>query len=448
MQKKIMLALIISSSGVINAQEGSAGAGSTAMPPIVEVERPVPSLAEASAAMAESTIPVQTMAAELSTQTPSAALSTVEVAPLPAETIELVESTPQQPLVAPVPSQQAPMISVEAPAFSKTPADNVRAPGAMPPMQIVEPQQFEQSDMEIKGIDTVNVNEAKGNWLYKRIWWEKAEDRYAKIKQLTDKLIDVRMDFFLKRNGIDRMLFEFYSDVGFRQGEFADITNYLTRQLEQERKAEGALDEKELEILNTLTQEKKNIEQMQLGIQTLGKIDKALEDALLKLTEQLHQAKYYEQQSWEIFKAINREISDKKARELFYTMDTYWRNLNSINAYLSDAFSTYFEQLIQKLTQESDKIKTSVQALSEKGISLQAQSLAMRKECKMPAQDEEQEQETEQTTGFLGGAWKIIMAPFNAIGSVFGGMYNWVAGLFGGSADEVMLAKPARRASE
>lgn len=425
MQKKIMLALIISSSGVMSAQEG-----------VTSIEAAAPAQALTSVAAPGEQAPIAQVPVE---QPIPVSESVVQPEPV---------ATPMEPVQATQSAQPSMQTTSPAPAVepvSAQPAAEV--PPAQPQTQVVEPQLFEQADIEIKGIDTVDVQEPKGNWLYKRIWWEKAERTYEKIKQLTDKLIDLRMDFFVKRNQIDRLLIEFYSDVGFKHGELSELMDYLTRQLEQQRTQEGSLDEKERDILATLNDEKKSIEQMQQGLQTLGKIDQAVEDALLKLIEQLNQAKFYEQQSWEIFKAINRELSDKKARELFYTMDTYWRNLNSINAYLSDAFAKYFEQLTQKLQQESDKIKTTVQALGEKGINLQAQSMAMRKECKMPAKDEEQK-ETEESTGFLASVWRIVTAPFRAIGSVFGGLYDWVTGLFGGSSEDIVVAKPSRRASE
>src|SRR5689334_7513565 len=31
-----------------------------------------------------------------------------------------------------------------------------------------------------EGIDTVSLEDAQGNWLFKRVWWERAEDRYGK----------------------------------------------------------------------------------------------------------------------------------------------------------------------------------------------------------------------------------------------------------------------------
>ena len=84
----------------------------------------------------------------------------------PIETAAVAQPTPvEQPQPAPVPMQPAP----------------------------ISPEQPEQDEIEIKGIDTVDINEPKGNWLYKRIWWEKAERTYEKIKQLTDKYFSLNL---------------------------------------------------------------------------------------------------------------------------------------------------------------------------------------------------------------------------------------------------------------
>jgi hypothetical protein len=443
MQKKIMLALLISNGIIVcQAPEPEQPAAQTN-----EAAQP----AQANATSTEMPVAAQPKTAEQpEAKTTETATPATEVAPVsqPIEQPKAAEA--EQPTEAPVPIQApqetAPeMQSTEQPKVVETETTQVPQEPEFKP----QPQEPEEEEIEIKGIDTVDINEPKGNWLYKRIWWEKAERTYEKIKQLTDKILESRMNFFVKRNELDRQIVEFYSDLGFKQGELSELISFSMRQLEQERKTEGSLSEKEREFLELLTQEKNNIEQLQQGNQNILKIDRALEDALMKLVEQLNQAKYYEQQAWEHFKAINRELSDKKARELFYSMDTYWRNLNSINGYLSDAFAKYFDQLGEKLQEETDKIKTNAQALSEKGISLELQATAMKKECKIPAKEEAQPEEPEQPAGLLGSLWGWITAPFSAVSSGLGQIYESIAGLFGGSSSgELVLTKPVRKSAK
>ena len=410
MQKKIVLALIMSSSAISFAQEAEQAIQdlATAQVPVV-AEEPV------------------------AVSQPEVSLPSIEEQPasVPQEVVPAVEQVSQ---LVPAP----------------TPSPVVETPVAPAPIEHVQiPQEpSEEEEIEIKSLDTVSVNEPKGNWLYKRIWWEKAERLYEKIKQLADKIMEFRSVFFTRRHDLDHAVLDpFYLTLGVQQGELSEIILFFTQKLEQEKQDETVLDEKEVALRNAIAQEKKNLEQLQKDSQNVIKIEHALDDALMKLIEQLNQARYYEQQSWDNFKAINRELSDKRARELYYGMDTYWKNLNSINSYLSDAYTKYFDQLTVKLQQETDKINNTIQGLKEKGIDIRAQAQLMKTSCKAPVKEAE-EVAQEESSGILGTVWNIIKAPFSFVGSAVAGIFDWVSGLFGGgSSDEITLVKPARAAA-
>lgn len=302
----------------------------------------------------------------------------------------------------------------------------------------------EQDEIEIKGIDTVDIAQPKGNWLYKRIWWEKAEHLYEKIKQLANKISEQRIVFFLKRHELDRTVIDpFYLSLGMEHGGLEEITSYLTAQLEQDRAAGQELDEKEQQLLDTISNEKKTLEQLGQGGQRVAKLVNALEDALIKLLEQVSQARNYEELSWKAFTAINRELSDKRARELYYNMDTYWKNLNNINAYLSDSYTKYFEQLTNKVKEEVDSIQGTIQGLKEKGVDIKMQAQKLRTGCKIT--DSEQEaQQPQESTGVLSTIWGWIKAPFVLIGDTISGIF----GMFGGGNEEVVLVRPAAKATQ
>lgn len=337
---------------------------------------------------------------------------------------EVMTSSPTETPAIPTSTQ---MTEPAAPAVVVEPTPEVQ-----PTEPVLTP---EQEEIEIKGIDTVDIAQPKGNWLYKRIWWEKAERLYEKIKQLANEISESRMVFFLKRHELDRTVIDpFYISLGLEQGGLEEITSYLTSQLSQDR-ASGELNEQEQKLLDTITQEKKTLEQINQGSQRIAKLMSALDDALIKLLEQLNQARNYEQLSWDAFKAINRELSDKRARELYYNMDTYWKNLNNINTYLSDSYAKYFEQLTAKVKEEVTAIQGTIQGLKEKGVDIKLQAQKLRTGCKVSAdQDVEEQQES---TGIFSRIWGWIKAPF-----VF--FADTVSGLFGSGPEEVISAKPAK----
>lgn len=433
MQKRIILALGISSIvGLVVAQEAP-----TEVTSLVAEQNQTPEVVKETVA-AES-VPGQTgdTSTIKSTSDSSASAPTEQTAgqTAPSETSEPAPQaavTTSEPSPASIQDSSVTEQKKEFPALVAT---------SLPIGESSESDDSDQ-DLEIKGIDTINVAEPKGNWLYKRIWWEKAERTYEKIKQLAEKIQEARILYFARRTDLDRNTMDpFYLGQGFNQGELTEIISYLTNQLDQERK-DGSLDEKEQVLLNALTEEKKTLENLQKGVKAVANIDRALDDALLKLSEQLNQAHLYEQQAWENFKSINRELSDKRARELYYGMDTYWRNLNNINTYISDSFSQYFDQLADRVKQEIEKIKNTMDALKENGIDIQLQAQKL-KAGKPTELEEEVAAETSESKGIFGTVWHWVKTPFVVVADMFGGLFGLITGS-GNNAEELTLARPER----
>jgi hypothetical protein len=92
----------------------------------------------------------------------------------------------------------------------------IEAPAPIEEEPIVIPEETEMQAPA--GIDTVSLENPQGNWLYKRIWWERAEERYEKIRLLVDAVWESRTIFFVKRNELDRNVLDpFYLNVGIGQ---------------------------------------------------------------------------------------------------------------------------------------------------------------------------------------------------------------------------------------
>ena len=367
----------------------------------------------------------------------------VETAPVEAVPTATAEPETVAPILPVTETEAAPVVTSVAQPQQEEAATVIETPESIPPVSAGPDSAavLAQSDqeIEIKGIDTVDVHEPKGNWLYKRIWWEKAERLYEKTKQLADKILELRLSFFTRRYDLDhRVLDPFYLGLGLDQSELSDVISYLMQESDKKLVTDQE-NQKEPERENVVNVEKKTLEQLQQEVQRVTKINHAIDEALMKLIEQFNQARFYEQQSWENFKAINRELNDKKARELYYGMDTYWKNLNNINNYLSDAFTKYFEQLTTKIQQETNTVKTTLQALKEKGIDIQVQAQKMKRPPTPVKETQEAEEEETEPQGLLGTVWNWITAPFVLIGDTVTGTYNWITHFFRGTEPEETL---------
>src|SRR5438105_2755246 len=53
---------------------------------------------------------------------------------------------------------------------------------AKPPVEQIKPE----------GIDTVSLEDPQGNWLFKKIWWERAETLYGKIREAVTSIWESR----------------------------------------------------------------------------------------------------------------------------------------------------------------------------------------------------------------------------------------------------------------
>lgn len=391
----------------------------------------------------------------------SSTASTPETSAAPTETQEAQPPVTEEPAAQPTAekssTESAPLTQGENPAeeaqtkpeekpeqTAQAPTEEPKTEAEVPPMPSAPTPQEHPSEQapiddefagqaEIKGIDTVDMEEPAGNWLFKRVWWERAESAYGKIKVLADSIADKRTQFFTKRTELDRTVFDpFYLNVGINQGEILQTVNYFINKINELRTTQGELNEHERELLDNLMNEKNSLEQLKNDVEGIMQLDHAIDDALLKMMDQINLVRNYERQAWENFKAINRELSDKKARELYLAIQTYWRNINEINGYLSNSLAGYFDGLVGKAQEQVNRIKTALEALKEKGINIKEQA-ALLDTCPAPAKPEVEEEieiEPEPQRGIFGTIFYYITWPFRMIGNAFSGIFSWITSWF------------------
>ena len=206
------------------------------------------------------------------------------------------------------------------------------------------------------------------------MWWEKAQVKYERIKGFVGDVMESRMRFFTKRTELDRDVFDpFYTEIGLSQGELQGVLDGLVSRMQQEREEEGMLNEQERTFLESLHVEKKTVEKMRTDVKSINKVDYAIDDAIQKLMEQINLARGYEKQAWQNLKSIGKELSDKKARELYFGMDTIGKNIQAIHEYIKGPFSQHFDMLASTAEEKTSSVKSAAQSLKEKGLDLKKQ---------------------------------------------------------------------------
>ncbi len=327
-------------------------------------------------------------------------------------------------------------ITAVAPAMNQSVSD---AAAPQEEVEIVAPDKPMETDT---GIDTLEIEEPGGNWLVKRMWWEKAEEKIEKIEKSIELINDSRTIFYDKRDQLDSNLFEpFYIEIGLDQGQLEEVITYLLQELQEKREKDVVLDREALEFRKKIETEKKVLEDLKVDIASIQKIDIAVDEALDKLVEQINLTRKYRKDAQQLFKDIAKVLDHEKARELYYKMDAAWQNIKGVQDYISGKFTEYVNQLNKNAEEQVSRIKTVMNDLEKKGLSLKDQfkkrktDAQKEEERKLLAEKLAQEQEAAQG-GFWKSAWRIITAPFKMVWGWISSFGSWISS-FWSSAPEV-----------
>jgi len=218
-------------------------------------------------------------------------------------------------------------------------------------------------------LDTTGVD-AGGNWVIKRAFWEQAEKTYEKIMQANNSLYEQQVKFIKARGAIDKTADASLRELGFEQGQLTELLDSLIDDVKEERKQQGDLDEKERELLQTLKEKQRSLEQLKLNLKAVVELEESLSKVMNNLNQQIAVCRKYEKQAWDHFKAIGKELNDKKARLLFYEMEGFLKTVEKNRDYVTGALWNYFNDSAQQVKDNLDKIKTAIDALKTKGTDL------------------------------------------------------------------------------
>lgn len=394
-------------------------ATTTAVPPVASqpaVAQPVAAPAPAAQAPAQS--PAQQPAVQVAPQK-VAAPAPVTPAPIPA----VVAPSPM-PVVQPQPVQ--PIRQAVTPA-----------PAVMQKKAVMAPSEEAVDEEELAGIDTVDLESPQGNWLFKRLWWERAEEKYEEIRALEAHILELRMPFFMKRTDVDRSILDpFYLHVAQDRGALEILLSDISEFLVQEAQ-EGMLNETERGIRDQLQTESETLKQLQKNIQAVLNYDRELDAAIGTLMEQLNRVSVYEQEAWAYFKEIGRVLDDKKAREYVLKMKNIHRNIKEIEDYIKERFAVYFDQLIASIKENSEQVTIAMDQLTEKGIDLKEHLNQIKNEAQgiYTEEPEEMPKPKIEEPGFFD---RWILSP---VISIFSSVWNGIATILRWPYDLIFGAK-------
>jgi len=217
-------------------------------------------------------------------------------------------------------------------------------------------------------LDTTQVD-GGGNWLNKRIWYERAQAIFDEIRVQLNSLSDVRVKFSHEVQNVGDKIELFFENVMFTKGQLEEKFQEILTMLDNEQKMVGDLSVDERALQDSIKKELPNIEQIGRDIKSIGDIDNKIDQTFTLALKTMDECRDIETKSWSLFKDIGKELDDKKARNLYYQMSNYKQNIEQKIQYLKSTLLPYLHNvLIAKVEMNISKINVAMSKLRSKGI--------------------------------------------------------------------------------
>jgi len=289
---------------------------------------------------------------------------------------------------------------------------------------------------EVKGVpstlDTTRVD-AGGNWVKKRAYWEKAEEIIEKISTANSAIHEQHIKFIKAQTEADDQLDKAFRELGFEQGQFADLVERLLEEIKQQQEKQGDLPEAKRQMEKTLKEKQRELEESKKALQDIDELEKKLEETIVKVHEQVQVCVGLGKKALDSFLAIGRELNDQKARLMYYEMDGFLATIEKNSTYISQELWNYFDSTAASIKQKIGEIGTKITEMRKKGTDLakefdrlekeklekqQAEIKAEREKINKERADLEQQKQVPpppptlltRVQEFFGSAWKYCVS--------------------------------------
>lgn len=305
----------------------------------------------------------------------------------------------------------------------------------------------ERVDDRQKGIDTVSLQEGQGNWLFKKIWWERAEIKFDKLRQVVESVMSFRMAFFDQRAELNKAIIDpFLLKIGAEQGSLRQAIEGHLALLEKERADAGSLNEEERSLVEIIKKEKNKLLEIKTLVEHVLKLNFEIDTSLGVLMQQVNRARSYENQAWDNFREIARVLNDKKAREIYYAIDMLYKNTKQVLRYIETDFKQHFSATMGAIDEEIGVVNLRIKELNAKGLELTKELgkvvQRQRQEKKADAGKQQNtdnisakapEQKKQDVVDQESNSWiyTIFVAPFVAVWNGITSMLSMVGSFFG-----------------
>ncbi len=248
------------------------------------------------------------------------------------------------------------------------------------PEQLLQPDSDLATDSEAADdlmpatLNTLGEDDS-GNWVLKRVWWEKAEDAFGHIMAYNSQVQDQQQLFFSARHDLEKQLEVDRQKLGLPLEDLVKVVDHL---LVMAGQAGNNLPENvSNQFVNTVVDNKSKLVALQAELNLMQKIDADQDSLMLQVVDQVQKCADYESKAWVDFKQIGRVLDDHKAQDLYQHVDSYQKNIQVVLKYLKGELYSVFTKYSQHATQKLISIDKMMQDLKGAGIDLGYEFKAM-----------------------------------------------------------------------
>lgn len=289
----------------------------------------------------------------------------------------------------------------------------------------VEQLEWQPSPAEDEGLTTTDYD-LRGNWAIKREILNHARNLYEKVRDTVILIDGSKKDFIAQKSLTEPEVGKFYTEIGFEQGEIDKHIENVTREFEKKSQADQKIDDDEKRILAELAEKKNELLQIKNDVNILQELQATLQKGLQTAIEQIDISRSFEQKAWENYEKIAEVLNDEIAERLYYEIQGFKANIESIGNYLNQELRPFFDQTNTKIKEHMGMLKKRIEDLRARGIIL---------DQKIEQFDTEQlgiKKEEIKSASWYQWLFNALISPFVYVYDLISSAFSWAYSLIFG----------------
>lgn len=291
------------------------------------------------------------------------------------------------------------------------------------------------SEIEAVMPSTLNTigEDDSGNWVLKRVWWEKAESVFGEVVRYNAQASSQQIEYFTARNEIDKQLDQERRNLPLTAAEMAKVLEHLLGMVnagDNQAEVDAVTNNS---FRGTVLANQAKLAELQTELKALTQLDRDLDNVIIKVIEQVRKCNDYESRAWEDFKQIGRVLNDETAKALYYQVSNYADNIKLVLAYLQNDLKNAFKMVVERIKGKVGKLGQLIDELHDGGLDLVYESKVLDGKIDTRAKDLQPKPAApeKKSKASTPGWWGVVVNSLQGLWDILLWLPRKLFGLFG-----------------